>query len=222
MRLAQIGLALAAVWGVAGCSGDSLSMPEQVPAAPVMDSPGPEMAFSHDDPVVDPFADGKQVSAAESMRSHACAKLRYSTLGNVLASRGVNLASAAADSAADLYRRGNLVLGAADPVSNSREGDKDTTGGITRLLDVLVAAAGELITNLPTRPECTVNGVGARLFNPDSTCNEDGFTCVLGMPVTPQQLGLCNDMVKDFGADVAVGQRLAVAAFMAPTFLCDD
>jgi hypothetical protein len=132
----------------------------------------------------------------------------------------VNIMNNAADSAGLLYRTGNLSLGAPNYETRAGEPDRNTTGGITRLFDVLIAAADEMIANMPNRDECKVNGVGARLFDQNG-CNADGFSCLLGMPVSPVQLTLCNDMVKDFGADVAQGQRLAVAAMAAPVFLCD-
>lgn len=181
---------------------------------------GPEEAFMHEDPVGDIFADGRQVSAAVGSRMHACGKIRYATLGRVLASRGVNIMNNAQDSAGLLYRTGSLSLGAPNYEARAGEPERNTTGGITRLFDILIAAADEIIANMPNRDECRVGGVGARLFD-QSGCNADGFACLLGMPVTQVQMTLCNDMVREFGADTAQGQRLAVAAIAAPVFLCD-
>lgn len=216
-RYILMGLGLAAA--VSSCAAPEDSAPPAINPENI-GKQGPEEAFTHEDPVGDIFADGRQVSAVVGSRLHSCGKLRYAALGRVLQSRGVNLGNAAADSAGLLYRSGNLSLGAPNYESRAGEPDRNTTGGITRLYDILIAAADEMIANMPNRDECKVGGVGAKLFD-QSGCNADGFSCLLGMPVTPVQMSLCNDMVADFGADKAQGQRLAVAALAAPTFLCD-
>jgi hypothetical protein len=184
---------------------------------------GPEEAFVHEEPVGDVFADGRQLPPAEAQRLHACGKVRYSVLGRVLQTRGVNLMNPAADSAGALYRGGNLALGAPNYDARAGEPDRNTTGGITRLFDILIAAADEMITNMPNMAACRVDGVGARLFEM-SGCSADGFACLLGMPVSPAQLALCNDMLlRARGEGIAddAARRLAVAAVAAPVFLCD-
>jgi hypothetical protein len=216
-RYILMNLGLAAV--LTACSSPEDSAPPVINPENI-GKEGPEEAFLHEDPVGDIFADGRQVSATVGSRLHACGKVRYAALGRVLQSRGVNLANAAADSAGLLYRSGNLSLGAPNYEARSGEPDRNTTGGITRLYDILIASADEMIANMPAREECKVNGVGAKLFD-DKGCNADGFACMLGMPVSDVQMTLCNDMVSDFGADKAQGQRLAVAALAAPVFLCD-
>lgn len=217
-----LGLAVALI-------GPSCAPPADAPPPPPVVNPennasgGPEEAFYHEDPVGDIFADGRQVPASIGARMHACGKVRYSVLGKVLATRGVNMANTAADSAAVLYKSGNLSLGAPSYASRSGEPDRNTTGGMTRLFDILIAAADEIIANMPNRPECQVGGVGAKLFN-GGKCDADGFACLLGMPVSPLHVQLCNDMLSDAqrsGIAPATAQRLAVAAMAAPTYLCD-
>lgn len=226
-----MGLGLASSLAVAGCSNDASPDNQMNPPGgmnpPPMGQPpdntGPTgdssggFAFNHYDRIGDPFADGKQVSPAEAVRLHSCGKIRYATLGKVLASRGVNLADAAADSAGDLYRSGTLTLGVANFAALLAEPDRNTTGGIVRLYDILIAAADEIIANMPRSAACK----GAELFDKNNQCSEDGFSCLLGYPASAAQLSTCNDMINDFKNDVPTGKRLAVAAIAASNFLCD-
>src|SRR5690348_4042886 len=54
-------------------------------------------------------------------RVHGCTKLRYATLGRVLASRGVDLAATDATSAGKIYSDGAQALGAANLGARVRE-----------------------------------------------------------------------------------------------------
>jgi hypothetical protein len=56
-----------------------------------------------------------------SSRIHGCTKMRYATLGNVLASRGVALGAAGADSAGRIYRDGRAALGGPNYPARVRE-----------------------------------------------------------------------------------------------------
>ena len=157
-------------------------------------------------------------------RMHACGKLQYAALGRILQSRGVNIANTATFSAGQLYTSGNLVIGVANYPARVSESDRNTTGGIVRLYDILIAAAEELLPdattdNLSKSAACA----GVSLFNADNTCNPAGFGCFMGVPPTDAQINLCNVMVvKDtFDANILNRKRLAVAAMASPIWLCD-
>lgn len=231
--LSSLGLGLALALG--GCSGGS---PDIAPADGGTASPdlstlttpgsgtGPANAFNHDDilgAIGDVFADGRQVPPEVGERMHACGKLQYATLGRILQTRGVNLANAAMFSAGQLYNSGNLVIGVANYPARVAESDRNTTGGIVRLYDILIAAAEELLPDATTdllskSPACS----GVTLFKADNTCNPAGFGCFMGVPPTDAQIRLCNEMVNDpFDANILNRKRLAVAAMASPIFLCD-
>src|SRR5215468_425635 len=67
-------------------------------------------------PPSDPYADLEQLQRdgppRYASRVHSCAKMRYRTLGNVLASRGVDLAATGELAAGHLYSQGGQALGA--------------------------------------------------------------------------------------------------------------
>lgn len=230
--LSSLGLAVAL--GFLGCnSGGEAENPDAGTAPPdltTLSTPGgtgPTNAFNHDDilsSIGDVFADGRQVPVEVGERMHACGKLQYAALGRILQSRGVNIANTATFSAGQLYTSGNLVIGVANYPARVSESDRNTTGGIVRLYDILIAAAEELLPdattdNLSKSAACS----GVTLFNPDNTCNPAGFGCFMGVPPTEAQINLCNVMVvKDtFDPNILNRKRLAVAAMASPIFLCD-
>ena len=230
--LSSLGLAVAL--GFLGCNsgGDQAENPDAgaPPDLTTLTTPGgtgPTNAFNHDDilsSIGDVFADGRQVPVEVGERMHACGKLQYAALGRILQSRGVNIANTATFSAGQLYTSGNLVIGVANYPARVSESDRNTTGGIVRLYDILIAAAEELLPdattdNLSKSAACA----GVSLFNADNTCNPAGFGCFMGVPPTDAQINLCNVMVvKDtFDANILNRKRLAVAAMASPIFLCD-
>ncbi len=247
--LASLGLSATlglATIGLAACGSpapqqqtqttDDMGTGTMLPPAP---TDQPAMAFNHDGTlgsVGDPFADGEELPASQSQYMHACGKVTYATLGNILSHRGVTITVGAqcTDSqgafdctAGSLYTNGNLVLGIANYPARAPESNRNSTGGIARLQDILVAAAEQLIvanTNPNGMFGATTDCSGTQLFNAGSptTCNPDGFACFVGVPLTAPQLQLCNEMLTDpANTDPTVAKRLTLAALAATIYLCD-
>lgn len=234
-RLSLSSLGLAAALGLLGCSNTvsdtsnsdgGTAPPPDLSNVATSTTPGVANAFNHDGilgDIGDIFADGRQVSPAVGERMHACGKLQFGSLGRILQTRGVNLANMTNFSAGSLYSSGNLVIGVANYPARVAESDRNTTGGIVRLYDILIAAAEELLPDattdlLSTSAACT----GVKFFNADNTCSAAGFGCFMGVPPTDAQIQLCNSMVMDtFDANIVNRKRLAVAAMASPIFLCD-
>ncbi|MFO0577223.1 MAG: hypothetical protein U1A78_24720 [Polyangia bacterium] len=204
--------------------------PVTMPA--IGDGNAPTEAFDHDgtlNAAGDVFKDGRQVSIAEGEKLHACGKLQVGTLRNILSSRGVNLGTMTANSAGLLLASGANVLGVANYPQRVPESDRNTTGGLVRLYDIIIAAVEEVLPDATTdRLGSVANSpcAGAKLFNADNSCNADGIACFIGVPPTAGQIALCNSMVQNpdvpFEANnILVRKRLAVSALAAPVFLCD-
>ncbi|MCS6914394.1 MAG: hypothetical protein RMK29_06295 [Myxococcales bacterium] len=200
--------------GLSACTFESTLPPELPAGDETLGHP-----FYHEEEVRDVFADGNQLPPTLSVRMHACGKIAYDTLGRALASRGVDLTSMVPDSAGVLYRSGSLMLGAPSYEARVPEALRSTTGGLTRLSDILIAAAPELIAKMHTRPECQLDGQPAPLFD-ERGCNPLGFACLIGAPPAEGMMGLCNEMVAR-ATDRTIGQQLAVAAIAAAYFLCE-
>jgi hypothetical protein len=146
--------------------------------------------------------------------------MRVATLGNVLASRGVNLAATDALSAGSIYRTSTIALGAANYAARTRENIELGVATASKIFDIYVQAAPEIIANLPARTECQRNGQPAQLFDSSNHCVESGFSCLIGARATPEHLAVCNETVKR-AADPESGKRLAVALLAAAAHTCE-
>lgn len=175
-------------------------------------------------PAPDPFAELERLQREGppryTSRVHSCPKTRYRTLGNLLASRGVDLGATGELSAGRLYTQGAQALGGPSYAARVRENIDLGLSTTAKLFDIYVQAAPEIIQNLPARPECQIGGVGARLFDAANHCVADGVTCLIGVPATPAHLETCNQTVSD-AADVEAGKRLAVAVLAAAAHTCE-
>ena len=166
-------------------------------------------------------------------RLHSCTKLPYSSIGNFLSSRGVNMASAAVKSAGQLYQSGGDALGIAR--FDAREGELyfHTTAGATKLFDIFVQASSEIIANIgdPAKaPACTVNGKNDPMFAPDGkSCTRDALSCITGRPASEDDEILCELMLSQahahdgltYDQDLAIKQKIAVAAFLSAAHTCE-
>lgn len=151
---------------------------------------------------------------------HSCAKMRVATLGNVLASRGVDLAATPELSAGRIYRTSTIALGAANYAARTRENIELGVATASKIFDIYVQAAPEIIANMPSRAECQRNGQPAQLFDSSNHCVESGFSCLIGTRATPEHLAVCNETIKR-AADPESGKRLAVALLAAAAHTCE-
>ena len=212
------------VFLVAACAGE-MDPIEETPLPEGNASGGEDNTFDHPSGSdVDPFDLLERLRQEGpprySSRVHSCAKMRYDTIGNVLASRGVNLASTTAGSAGQLYRTGDQALGIPNYLARQRETRELSTATASKLFDIFVQAAPEIIAAMPNRAECQVAGVGATMFNADNQCTADGITCLLGVPATASHLELCNLTVSR-ASDLDKGKRIAVATLLAAANTCE-
>lgn len=162
-------------------------------------------------------------------RLHSCTKIPYASLGNFLASRGVDLEATAGSgqlpTAGQLYAGGGDAMGIARYDAREAEAYFHTASGATKLFDIFVQAAPEIIANIENAPACQVGGVGQPMFDPnDGSCVSDSLTCIMGRPATEEDLILCNLMIsKSDGspADIAKKRNITVAAFLAAAHTCE-
>jgi hypothetical protein len=172
------------------------------------------------DPAPDPYEEleglQREGPPRYSSRVHGCTKMRYLTLGNVLASRGVALAATGEDSAGRIYREGRPALGAPNYDARIRETIELGLATTSKVFDIFVQAAPEIIATMPSRPECG----GAALFDAFNRCTADGVSCLMGVPASPTHLQICDQTVAR-ATDVESGKRLAVAVLAAAAHTCE-
>lgn len=218
----QILLAALATTALAACAQDDAGEPAPLPEGNA--SGGEGNTFDHPDTQVDVWELLERLQAEGppkyTSRVHSCTKVRFATIGRLLASRGVDLGNLADLTAGDLYATGDQALGAPNYAARVRENAEVTTAGASRLFDIFVAAAPEIIANMPNRAECQIGGVGATMFDASNACNPDGIACLTGMPATASHIELCNLTVQR-ASDPELGKRMAVAVLAAAAHTCE-
>jgi hypothetical protein len=162
---------------------------------------------------------------------HACPKVKYANLGNVLAQVGTDMTGSAGDttSANQLYLNGASALGAADYSNRIRENIAITTSGMSREYDIFAAAAPSIITAFQSLSTATPNAAlaarcgTAQLFNTSTTpttCNADGISCLIGVNASSDYVNYCNLTIQNASSD-ALGQQMAVAVVLASAYTCE-
>lgn len=229
-------LGLVAMLGLIGCQNGTTTPdpnqqmpPPDTTVQPPVSNGDSTKSFDHDDilgNIGNPFADGRQVLPSDGQRMHVCGKIMYDVLGTILTTRGVNTANATADSAGVLYRSGSNIMGVANYPARVAEADRNSTGGVTRMFDMFLAVADEMVTT--TNPNGSITGTGCpgtALFLADNSCNADGFACLLGAPLTSVQLMECTNAVKRIASltsnDFIRAKRMTVATIASSAYLCD-
>lgn len=231
--------AVARVWNFALGRGDVIAgeaeVPPEVIASTVhaFETSGQRLrdvlraAFTSDDFVRFPQGASELLEAIRGegppevmARMHACPKMKYATLGRLLASRGVNLDAEGDASAGALWRTGDQALGAPQYGARVAESLELTTASASRLFDVFVQAAPEIIAHMPERAECMVGGAATSMFGDAGHCTPDGIACLTGVTATPAHLEMCNEIVAR-ASTPAVGRVLAVASLAAAAHTCE-
>jgi hypothetical protein len=146
-----------------------------------------------------------------SARVHACAKMRFATVGRVLASFGVDLAGPVGDA----WRASEASLGAPDYAARQRENHELTMASASRLFDLFASAAPEIIAAAETAPGC-----GTPIFDASGRCARDGLTCLLGLPAEDAHLAVCDEIVAR-ASSPELGRTIAVAAIAAAGHTCE-
>jgi hypothetical protein len=210
--------------GVAACA-DSLDDPQPNTPPPGTTSGSDGNTFDHDIDAVSVWDLIKRLSdegpPSFTSHVHSCAKVRYATLGNVLTSLGVDLASTTPLSAAVLYQQAASAYGSPNYANRLRENIAITTSGASAEFDIFAAAADEVTAALTTLPRCQIGGApGPALFDANNNCNADAISCLIGVPAQPGHVDVCNKSVTN-ASDPTIGKRLAVAALLAAAYTCE-
>lgn len=153
-----------------------------------------------------------------SEKMHSCQKMRYATVGSVLTAFGVNMAATGATSAGLLYKNGSQAMGAPNFGARVPESIELTTAGATKLFDIFVQAAPEIITAFPNTAKKA--GVAVALFDANGQFTSDGVAFLQGAPATQAQLDLANNILGS-ASTPAIGQTLAVATLLAAAHTCE-
>ncbi|TMQ09029.1 MAG: hypothetical protein E6J90_19145 [Deltaproteobacteria bacterium] len=219
-----LAILLSASLGVAACS-DSIDTPPPDNTPPAGSTSGDSSTtFDHDNDGISIWDLLKRLTdqgpPSFTSQMHACMKVHYSTLGNVLASLGVNITNTTMNSAGQLYQSGGPAMSVANYPARVRESVTISTSQASREFDIMAAAAPEIIAAMPTLPRCQVGGSGPSLFDAGNQCQLAGISCLIGTPASQAHVDLCNQTITR-ASTPDVGKRLAVAVMLAAAYTCE-
>lgn len=153
--------------------------------------------------------------------------MTYSTLGEYLTSRGVDLNApgvGGVPSAGELYKAASTkdALGVANFDARMGEAYYYTISSATKMFDIFVQAAPQVIANIQNMPECQINGMGNPMFDTvTGKCDYYALSCIMGRAASDDDLTLCNLMISQASpAELENRKKLTVAAFMAAANTC--
>lgn len=230
MKRVALTLVIASLAVVIGCSNDSS---DQLlgGSGPVARDPNgtgggqqgeehnndPGAALPGETPTQAPEAQpDQQVGSAEVVsRLHACGKIQYAALGSILSTRGVNVASATANSAGLLYRNGGASLGIANYQGRVPEATFHSTASMAKQMDIMVSASTEMQANLATSTGCQ-----GTTLQTAGVFTKDGISCIIGKPARDEHVALANQAVTQ-ATDQTTGIRIAIAALINAAHTCE-
>jgi len=153
-------------------------------------------------------------------RLHACTKIPYASLGNILSSRGVNLANTQTGSAGQLYKTGGSALGVANYTGRVPEMLIGSTAALSKEFDIMVGSSIELQTGKPAMSGCN----GVTLFDGQGNFNKDALSCLMGKTASAAHLTVANDAIQQAqakGLTQAQGQQIAIASLLEAAHTCE-
>jgi hypothetical protein len=194
-------------------------------SAPPTGSRDPSNTFGHQSVEQDPFDVLARMleegSPEVSSRMHGCQKMSYETIGSILDGLGVDFGSSAVPtSAAGLWNNGVQALGAPNYAARVSESLALTTSGATKLFDIFVQAAPEIIARMPELARCKLNGQPTMMFDVDGRCTFNGLSCLQGFLATNEEKALCDSTI-DQASSRNIGQIIAVASILAAAHTCE-
>lgn len=175
-----------------------------------------------DNGLTDPNQVQQEVQQAGSpeviARLHGCTKLTYAAFGNLLTSRGIDLTSTNPGSTADLYNNGQPSLGVANYGGRVPEATFSSTASLSKQMDILVAAAREIVPATAMGPATACPGT--LIVDATGSFTMDGVSCLIGKPANQDYVNLANQAVTQ-APDPTTGQQIAIAALLEAAHTCE-
>jgi hypothetical protein len=234
--VSNLTLAAIAAFALAGCeasgqkANEPVAQPNEIAVDPSSLAAGTNTQHHFQDPnagtgingITDPtvvVAINQTIGSPEVVaRLHSCGKVPYASLGNLLASRGVNIQpdTGGAQTAGTLYAQGGAALGIADYAGRVAEMVVASTSAMAKEFDVFVAAGAEIQANLATSEACP----GTTIVDSTGSFTLDGISCIMGKPATPAHVTLANQLVQA-APDTTTGIQLAIATLLEAAHTCE-
>ena len=154
-------------------------------------------------------------SPEDVARLHSAQKISYASLGKILNDLGTATTNNTAGSAGALYTAGKSALGAPIYGSRTPEMIPPSTSALAKEYDIFVAGANDVIANIGKSKRCP----GVVLVQ-NGQLTQDGISCLMGKPATPDHVALANKLIADSG-DATKGPAIAVATILAAAHISE-
>ncbi len=170
-------------------------------------------------------AEDEKIGSPEVVaRLHSCSKITYDGLGSILQSRGVDLGSTQKNSASQLYKTGKAALGTSNYAGRVPEAVIASTAALSKQFDIFVAAAMEIQTKMKDGTLDMTACPGTQLVDGQGKFTQDGLSCLMGKPATPDHVNVANDAVTEAqnqGLTMDEGQQIAIASLLEAAHTCE-
>jgi len=231
----RIALALISVAAVAlaGCNGTSDTLTNgggagggnQNPNDTASNEPGNTFDHNNDpagtsaDQPAPPTAAAIQAVGAPEVTSrvHSCGKLTYTSLGNILNSRGLTGMGAGRPTGAptglSIYQGAGAALGVPNYAGRVPEAPFASTSALSKEYDIFTMSSYDAADPKWTATDCP----NVKILGADGKFTKDGLTCLMGKPATDEHVALANDAITKNSTD---GAKIAIAALLSAAHTC--
>jgi len=180
--------------------------------------PGGEAPGANTNPPTDPSQVRLVGSPEVQSRLHSCGKLTYSSLGTILATRGLTGGGqrpGGAQSGQQIYNNGATAaaFGAANYNGRVPEAPFASTSAMSKMFDIFTMASYDAIAANYAATACgTTKVLGA-----DGKFTKDGLSCLMGKPARDEHVAIANDAIAKNPTD---GAKIAIAALLSAAHTC--
>lgn len=225
-------IGISALLGAFACDGSSDSLTDgrrtnpNEGSAPGATAGGEDSTFDHsNDPgAAAPGADTsgadpsmyKVVGSPEvTARLHACGKVSYAALGQLLTSRGMGNGKVpnGGQNGQALYKAGAAALGVANYDGRVPEASFASTSAMSKMFDIFSMSSYDVAAGNWSPPACP----GVKLVGPDGKFTKDSLSCLMGKPAKDEHVAIANDAIAKNPTD---GPKIAVAAILSAAHTC--
>jgi hypothetical protein len=229
MKRTILTLISVAALALGGCddSSDSLTNGRHSNGDPNGTAGGEDTTFDHtNDPGgAAPGADFQPPEPAQqrmvgspevTSRLHACGKLTYTSLGNILTSRGLTGGGQrpnGAQSGQQIYQQAGTTFGTANYPGRVPEAPFASTSAMSKEFDIFTMAAYDAVAANYTAPACP----NVKILDAGGKFTKDGLSCLMGKPAKDEHVALANDAIAKNPTD---GAKIAIAALLSAAHTC--
>lgn len=148
-------------------------------------------------------------------RLHSCGKLTYTSLGDILNSRGLTGGGQrpnGAPSGQQLYDNAASTFGTANYPGRVPEAPFASTSNLSKEFDIFTMAAYDAVSDNFSAPACP----GVKILD-GGKFTKDGLSCLMGKPAKDEHLAIANDAIAKNPTD---GAKIAIAALLSAAHTC--